>query len=263
MRDQRGELRRGRHDPAERQRQQSADGAEQREVEHDRRGRLGIGEPARLHHRGRAGEGAGEREQRAERRRRGGGTGVAREIEMRPQHHDHAGEADHDRAPAIDAHALLEEQGGERDRDQRRHEADGGHVHDRQPRERREAEEHAAGGDQPAAEMAERARGAQRRGELAPPRIDHHHRNDREGRAEEHDLPDRNRVADIAHHRRHHREQERRDELEQDGLEDIHRRIRPAPRVMLPDARPTGTVLGSRYFFSGRFGPSTGGSDLM
>ena len=44
--------------------------AEQREVEHDRRRGLGVGEPPRLHHRARIGEGAGEREQRAERRRR-------------------------------------------------------------------------------------------------------------------------------------------------------------------------------------------------
>ena len=40
----------------------------------------------------------------------------------------------------------------------------------------------------PRPEMPERARGAERAGEFAPPRVDQHHRNDREERAAEHHL---------------------------------------------------------------------------
>jgi len=38
---------------------------------------------------------------------------------MRRQHHEHAEKADADRGPAIDAHAFLQHERGERDRDQR------------------------------------------------------------------------------------------------------------------------------------------------
>lgn len=40
-----------------------------------------------------------------------------------------------------------------------------------------------------------------RRVELAAQRVDHHHRDDREGRAKEHHLADQNRFAERAHQR--------------------------------------------------------------
>ena len=47
--------------------------------------------------------------------------------------------------------------------------------------------------------MSERARGAHRRCELVAPCVDQYHREDGEGRNEEHDLPDRIPLAEKAH----------------------------------------------------------------
>ena len=57
----------GTADPAERQVSETADRAKEREVEHDGRRRLGVGQPARLDDRAGIGECAAEREQRADR----------------------------------------------------------------------------------------------------------------------------------------------------------------------------------------------------
>jgi hypothetical protein len=107
-------------------------------------------------------------------------------------------------------------------REQRRHVGDRGGVDHRQPRERGEIAEHGADRGQPAPEMPERTADANRRHQLAAPGINDHHRQDREGGAKEHHLPDRVALADPAHQHRHHGEQERRHELEQNGLEEIH-----------------------------------------
>jgi hypothetical protein len=62
------------------------------------------------------------------------------------------------------------------------------------------------------------------------PSVDQHHRDDREGGAEKHDLADRVGLAEKAHQGRHRGEQERRYQLEQDRLEDVHfRRGAPPP----------------------------------
>jgi hypothetical protein len=70
--------------------------------------------------------------------------------------------------------------------------------------------------------VPERPLGVDRRVEIAAQRVDHHHRDDREGGAKEHHLADRNGLAKRAHQRLHDGEHERRGELEQDSLEDIH-----------------------------------------
>jgi hypothetical protein len=51
--------------------------------------------------------------------------------------------------------------------------------------------------------------------------IDHHDRHDGEGRAEEHHLADRISRAEIAHQRRHDGKDQRRGDLEGDGLGDV------------------------------------------
>src|ERR1043165_1798256 len=83
------------------------------------------------------------------------------------------------------------------------------------------------------------------RGELAAQRIDQHHRQDREERAAEHHLAERRHVADVAHERGHHREHQRRRELEQNGLEDIHRRGAGGWARMLAHPRAPGTLSGA------------------
>jgi hypothetical protein len=95
-------------------------------------------------------------------------------------------------------------------------------IDDRKPSQRREIAEHAADADQAAPNMSERARGAHRRCELVAPCVDQHYREDGEGGTKEHDLPDRIPLAEKAHERRHHREQQRRYHLERDRLDDVH-----------------------------------------
>ena len=76
--------------------------------------------------------------------------------------------------------------------------------------------------------MAERAADADRCLELAAPGIDDDHRQDGEGRAEEHHLPDRIAIAEIAHEHRHHGKDQGRRKLEQDGFDEIDRPRAPA-----------------------------------
>ena len=182
--------------------------------------------------------------------------------------------------PAIDAHALLEDERRQRHRDQRRGERDRGRIDQRQPRQRREIAEHAADADHAAPDMAERPLGADRGLELAAPGVDHHHRQDREGRAEEHHLPDRITVAEIAHEHRHARRTAApRSSLSRMALTTfiggIGRRERMRVRLQhvadaarsrlarsgyhcaVMTAQPRTELLGF-----GGFGPSTGGSDF-
>ena len=91
-----------RQDPSERPGDGARERADQREVEHDRRGGFAHGQPARLDRGPRIGERAGDGERAP--------TVVALAMaisivagKMRPQHHQHADEADHDRGPAVDA----------------------------------------------------------------------------------------------------------------------------------------------------------------
>ena len=228
--------------PGERQRHRAGDGADQREIEHDRGRGLALRQPPRLDHGAGVAEGRDDGEHRAGGGDRGAGAGVMADVEMRDQHHHHAGKADEHRRPAIDAHALLQHDRRERHRDQRRGKRDRGGVGQRQPRERGEIGEHAADAEQPAAELAERPAGVDRARQLAAHGIDHHHRHDGEGRAEEHHLANRRDVAELAHQRRHDGKQQRRDQLEADGLEQIHRQLIAAiagacPASGLRDAR--------------------------
>ncbi len=220
------EFRAGRADPAERPGDETGERADQREIEHDRRRRLALRQAAGLDHRAGVGQGAGQRIGEAGdggRARHRDGQFVA--GQMRRQHDQHADKADDDRRPAIDAHALLEHERRERHGKQRRGERDGVRFHKRQPRQRAEIAEHADDADRAAAGLAERPLGAHHRGELAAPRIDRHDRDDREGRTVEHHLADRIARAEKAHQRRHHGEQHRRDQLEQNAFAGIHRRI--------------------------------------
>ncbi len=84
-----------------------------------------------------------------------------------------------------------------------------------------------------------------------PPRQQDHHRDDGEGRAEEHRLAKGDVIADEAHQRRHQRKEQRRDQLENNGLEYIHL------------GRKRMIVKFWFHFFSGCLGPSTAGSDLI
>ena len=163
--------------------------ADDREVEHDRGRRLAPRQRTGLHRRAGAEERADQPERRAGDRNRVGGAAI--DIEMRRQHHQHAGETDDHRAPAIDAHVLLEKDRRQRHREQRRDVLDRGGVDHRQPRQRGEIAEHGADCGEPASEMPPWTADADRRHQFASPRIDDHHRHDREGGTEEHHLPDR------------------------------------------------------------------------
>ena len=208
--------------PGERQRQCAGQRGDQREIKHDRRRGFALRQPAGLDD----GAGIAERgEQREGRPGRGGGgadRGVMADIEVRDQHHDDADETDRDRGPAEHAHLLLEDDGGERHRDQRRREGDGGGVGERQPGQRSEVREHAADAQHAAAEMAEGPAGVERAHQFAAQGVDQQHRGNGAGRAEEHHLSDRRDIAQLPHQRRHQREQERGQELQADGFVEIH-----------------------------------------
>src|SRR3954463_3596596 len=72
---------------------------------------------------------------------------------------------------------------------------------------------------------------AHRRSQFISPGIDHQYRQDRESRAEKHDLPHRIRLTKKPHQRRHHREQQCRHHLECDRLNEIHACIAPVRRT--------------------------------
>ncbi len=113
--------------------------------------------------------------------------------------------------------------GGQRDREQRRHERERGCVDHRQQCERGEIAEHGADRGEAAPEMADRTADTERGDQLASPRIDDDNRQDRECGPEEHHLPDRVAVTQPAHQHRHHGKDKRRGDLEQDGPEEMHR----------------------------------------
>ena len=133
------------------------------------------------------------------------------------------------RRPAIDAHALLQDDGGERHGDERRRKRDRGRIRQRKPRERGEVGEHAADAEQAAAKLAERPACAHRGRELAADGIDEHHRQDRESAAEKHHLPDRRDVAELAHQSRHGGKEQSGNQFQADGLEWVHRGLNELP----------------------------------
>jgi hypothetical protein len=159
---------------------------------------------------------------------------------MRSQHHQDADEARGHRRPAIDAHALLEEGRRHRDGDQRRHERNGRSIDDGQPRQRQEIAEHAADADQATPDLPKRAYRTHGRRQLVPPRIDHQYRKDRKSGAEEHDLPHRIGLTEKTHQCRHHREQQRRQHLERNRLDDIHACVAPLRRAAAASSVGTG-----------------------
>jgi hypothetical protein len=108
---------------------------------------------------------------------------------------------------------------------------EGGGVDDGQPGKRREIAEHAADADQAAPDLPKRAYRTHGRRQFVPPSIDHQYRKDRKSGAEEHDLPHRIRLTEKTHQRRHHREQQCRQHLERDRLDDIHACVAPLRRV--------------------------------
>jgi len=206
--------------PREWQCQQPGERTEQREIKHDRRRGFGVGEPSRLDGGAGVAERRQEREQRADRRP---GRCHLRHVEIGRQHDDDAAKADRHRSPAVGLHTLFEDQRGERHRDERCGEGNRGGVDERQPRQRREAQEHRADADEAATKVTRQTMGAHSGHESAPRRVNDHHRQERQDTAEEHHLPDRNRVAEAANERRHQGEQQQRCELESDSLGDVHR----------------------------------------
>ena len=74
-----------------------------------------------------------------------------------------------DRAPAVDADRLAEEQRAEHDDQQRLRIVERDRLRQRQPRQRKEAERHGADADDAARDVAERPRGRQRGAQLAAP----------------------------------------------------------------------------------------------
>ena len=180
-------------------RQCSGNGADQREIEHDGRGRFGLGEPAGLDHGAGVAEGRGDRKQRAHCCGRAGRPGIGPHVKMRNEHHDHAGKADHHGGPPVNAHALLQDDGSKRNSNERRRKRDRGRIGERQAGERRKIREHAANTERAAAELPQRTAGAHGGGELAAQRIDHQYGQNREGAAKEHHLADRRDVAQLSY----------------------------------------------------------------
>ena len=138
--------------------------------------------------------------------------GAARSRKPSPQllgqHHDDADEADRHRRPAIDAHRLEREQRGQDDDDQRRREGEGGRGGERQQRQRDEIGEHAARADQRAPDMAERPAGMERGRKFAARGEPADEDDQREQRAEQHDLADGIAGRDRLDDRRHQRKDE-------------------------------------------------------
>ncbi len=174
---------------------------------------------------------------------------------MRDEHHDHPEKANDDRRPAIDAHALFQNDSGKRDRNERRGERDRCCVSERQSGQRREIAEHAADAERPAPKLAERPARAHCRGQLAAKRIDDHDRNDREGAAEKHHLADRRNVAQQAHQGGHCRKQQRRNHFETDCFEGIHGRADDSPYIT--------TIVGNIRVYFPEAEPPAAGNDLI
>jgi hypothetical protein len=168
-------------------------------------------------------------------------------VNLRRQHHQHADKPDRHGGPAVDAHALLEQQSRERHADQRRGKRDGIGFDQGQPRQRAEIAEHADDAERAAAGLAERAFGAHCGHELAAPGIDQNHRHNGEGRSVEHHFANRITDAEITDQRRHHGEENRRNQLKQNALAGVHVQL-------------SRTAYG---FFGGGLGPCVGGSAAM
>jgi hypothetical protein len=103
--------------------------------------------------------------------------------------------------------------------------------------------EHAADADQATPDLPKRAYRTHGRRQLVPPRIDHQYRKDRKSGAEEHDLPHRIGLTEKTHQCRHHREQQRRQHLERNRLDDIHACVAPLRRAAAASSVGTGMTM--------------------
>jgi hypothetical protein len=139
----------------------------------------------------------------------------------RPHHHEHAQEAEHDRAPAVTADFLLEDQRRQRDREQGRREADRGRFRQRQISKRTEGEHHRRQADRRAHHMRHRP--------LRPPCVEipvprdpQQQRREAKSEAVEGELgrADALRIAELDH-RRHEGEAGRRGDAEADAEQAI------------------------------------------
>ena len=191
---------------------------QQHEVEDDGAGLLGHGQQPHLDRgEGRA-AGAGQAERRADRR---AGLQALREraaAEMRREHDQHADEADRHRAPAIDAHALLEHERRQHDDGRaarhsrvRRHPSSGRNCRAAKPQ------------NMPVEPMTPRFMMAaqivrlERARQFGPPCQPDQQRDQREEGAEEDELARRIARRDRLDAGRHQREGQRRDQLEADA----------------------------------------------
>ena len=189
---------------------------------------------------------------------------------MRRQHDQHADKANDDGGPAVDADAFLQDQRSERHAHKRRGKRDRIGFDQRQARERTEIAEHRDDGRSAATDLAERPFGAHRRRKFAAPSIDQHDRHDGEGGAVKDHLTDRIAGAEIAHQRRHHGEQNRRDDLQRNAFAEIHGalldgsrcgRSRRVRRLIIPIS---GFARAGRLFLlRRRSGPNLGGNAAM
>src|SRR5262245_62159361 len=96
--------------------------------------------------------------------------------------------------------------------------------------------------------MAERPADAQRCDQLTTPGIDDDDRQDRECGPEKHHLAYRIAVADPAHEHRHDRKKQGRGDLEQDGLEEIHRPARLTAASWKERQLTTARALAKAFF---------------
>ena len=139
-------------------------------------------------------------------------------IEQRqfgPGDDQHAGKTDGDRAPAVDADRLAEEDRGKYDDQQRLGVVQRDRLRQRQPGQREEAEPHGADADQAARDVVERPPGREGSGELALEGEEGDDREDGEEGPEEDDLPGRH-VAGRLDAGLHADENRHRDDLQRD-----------------------------------------------
>ena len=119
----------------------------------------------------------------------------AEQRQLRPGDDQHADQSDRDRAPAVDADRLAEEDRAEHDDQQRLRIVERDRFGQRQPRQREEAEPHRRDADDAARDVAERPRRCGSAVRSSPRKArNSDDRKHREERAEEHDLAGRQRA---------------------------------------------------------------------
>ncbi len=179
-----------------------------------------IGRGKRANHGGRDGDHSPERAPLP-------GTLGAEEIR---QNDEDAAKADNHRRPAEDMHLLAKKNRRENHRHQRGGVADRGRVGDRQQHQGAKTQRHRGAADERADDVAAKAFGAEdiddRAAGVIAPGHPREHGDEREERAEEHDLAERIPGAGQLDERGHAGERKRRGDLERDAEERLRRMLR-------------------------------------